>query len=148
MINIDKVVSIIRVAQIILGIQDWKIEPHIVPEVELKKILEERPNSSFEIYGAILIRAEFRTADMYLWDSLDTSPNCLGLEHTIFHECLHIVLYPYYKLFWYIVRKYPPTIANTLYWFYENTEEAIINQLASGYVKVLELNRKEEKSTS
>ena len=140
MITLDKVVITLQAVQDILGLNDWKITPHTATDAQLKKLLKGKvENHIEEIFGCVLIHANFRTAEMYIWDNLDTSKHSQGLEHTVFHECLHIVLHPYDELYMFLFEDESLLVRNVLQWGYTNMEERVINQLSDGFINCLNI---------
>ena len=144
MIKIEEVERILPITQAILGLLDWKITPTIATQTQLRELLKDTLNNdddTEEIFGGIIPHNEFRTAEMYIWDNLDTNKYYQTLEHTVFHELIHIILQPYDKLFKYILEDESPVVSKYLHWGFSVAEERMVNQLADGYINALAVNQ-------
>ena len=137
MIKIGDIEKILPITQAILELLDWKITPAIVTQTQLRELLKDNDNNAEEIFGAIIVHDEFRTAELYIWDNLDTNKYHQTLEHIIFHECIHIILQPYDKLFKYILEDESSVVSKYLHWGFSIAEERMVNQLADGYINCL-----------
>ena len=141
MIKIGDIEKILPITQAILELLDWKITPAIATQTQLRELLKDNDNNAEEIFGAIIVHDEFRTAELYIWDNLDTNKYHQTLEHTVFHELIHIILQPYDKLFKYILEDESPVISKYLHWGFSVAEERMVNQLADGYINALAVNQ-------
>lgn len=145
MVIMKQVQANLLAIQSLLGIRDWKITPHIVSQTELKTLLKDNNEKSL-VFGAIFIHPEFRTADLYVWEDVDTNEYSFGLKYVLVHECLHIILYPYTELYNFLTAGMNEMVSYVLDWEHTNHEEKIINQLTSSFIRLLSLIQKHTSS--
>jgi hypothetical protein len=137
MITTERVMTAIKTAQIILGLRDWKITGEVVSQEKIREIVGIAPTNGEKILGCVLIDGELKQATITIWDNLDTFEHYGGLQQVVFHECLHIILYPLTKTFKRGISKMSSQVREAYLWVYSLFEEQIINQIANSLMGII-----------
>jgi|GEM_PF-2935296 len=137
MITMERVMAAIRAAQILLDLRDWIIKGEIATQEKLQEMLRIPPTDDEKVLGCVLIHDEYKQATITIWDDLDTIEHYGGLQQVVFHECLHIILYPLTQTFRRGISKMSNQVKDAYLWIYSLFEEQIINQLANSLIGII-----------